>query len=100
MILNERKMKVYLIGETNFLLDIGLQQDIRIKHLIELAIKEKITLIVPEISFFEVWGAILSKIKKRKELAENLRKEANQIGRSNYAEKIAKNLKESAKLLE
>ncbi|NCN65142.1 MAG: hypothetical protein GW779_06300 [Candidatus Altiarchaeum hamiconexum] len=62
--------------------------------------KEKIALVVPEISFFEVWEVILSKIKRRKELAENLRKEANQIGRSNYAEKSAKNLKESAKLLE
>jgi hypothetical protein len=91
---------VYLIGETNFLVDVDLQQDIRIKHLVELAMKEKITLVVPEISFFEVWGAILSKINRRKELAENLRKEANQINRSSYAEKTAKNLKESAKLLE
>jgi len=100
MILNERKVKVYLIGETNFLVDAGLDQDNNVGYIVRLALDGKIKLIVPEISFFEVWGAILSKIKRRKELAENLRKEANQIGGSNYAGKTVKNLKESAKLLE
>jgi len=93
-------MKVYLIGETNFIIDFGLDQDDNVKYLIGLASDGKIKLVVPEISFFEVWGDILSKIKRRKELAESLRQEANQIGRSSYAGKIAKNLKESAKLLE
>ncbi len=100
MILNEGKMKLYLIGETNFIIDFGLEQDNNVKYLVKLASDGKIKLIVPEISFFEVWGAILSKIKRRKELAESLRKEANQIGRSSYAGKIAKKLKETAKLLE
>jgi len=91
---------VYLVGETNFLIDFGLAQDDNVKYIVKLASHGKVSLVVPEISFFEVWGAILSKIKRRKELAENLRKEANQIGGSNYAGKTAKNLKESAKLLE
>jgi len=100
MILKDKKMKIYLIGETNFLIDAGLEQDDNVKYLVRLALDGKIKLIVPEISFFEVWKAILSKIKRRKELAENLRNEANQMSRSSYAGKIAKNLKESAKLLE
>ena len=93
-------MNIFLVGETNFLVDLGLEQDKNVTHLTKLSIGRKITLIVPEISFFEVWRAVLSKTRKRKELAESLKQEANQIRRSSYGAEIAESLKGSAKLLE
>ena len=52
--LKEREMNIFLVGETNFLVDLGLEQDRNVTYLTKLAIERKITLIVPEISFFEV----------------------------------------------
>ncbi|MDI6729963.1 MAG: hypothetical protein QMD06_00245 [Candidatus Altarchaeum sp.] len=97
MILNKRKVNVYLISETNFLVDAGMDQDNNVRYIVRLALDGKIKIIIPEISFFDVWETILSKIKRIKELAENLRKEANQISRS-ICRKNCKEFKRKCKI--
>ncbi|MFQ6061628.1 MAG: PIN domain-containing protein, partial [Methanosarcinales archaeon] len=91
---------ILLIAETNFLADLGYQQDKGAEYLLKCALNSKIYIAIPEVSFYEIYGVIYKKGKYRLELANNLRKESNQLSRSALYTELSEKMKRIAESLE
>lgn len=89
-----------MIGETNFLVDLGYHQDKNVVHLFDLVLAGRINLVVPEISFHEIWGVFTKKSKRRLNLSNNLREEANQIRRTDHGVLLSERMKDLAESID
>jgi len=88
------------MGETNFIADIGYEQDANVVYLLDLALRREITLVIPEICFYEIYTPIYTKINRRLKLSEEIRKESNQLKRSRFYKDIADEMKTIAEKLD
>jgi len=91
---------IYLIGETNFVVDLGYQQDKNVAYLFDLVLAGRIKLVVPEISLHEMWSVFTKKSKRRLELSIALKEEANQMKRSEHGHILSEQMKNIGKLIE
>ncbi|PKP56367.1 MAG: hypothetical protein CVT89_06350 [Candidatus Altiarchaeales archaeon HGW-Altiarchaeales-2] len=91
---------IYLIGETNFIVDLGYHQDKNVTYLFDLVLAGRINLVVPELSLHEMWGVFTKKSKKRLDLSIAIKEEANQMKRSDHGLILSEQMKNIGKLIE
>lgn len=93
-------MEITKYGETNLILDLVFDRDNNSVEVVKKAEQGKIDLSIPEVSFYEVYGAVHRTYKSRITKANSIRALANEIGRSAIYYEVAESLKNSAAKVE
>lgn len=82
---NSTSNQIILIAETNFLLDVVLEQDTNCEYLMTLANEQqRLRLVIPEVSFAEAEGTMVEMIQNRLNTLEPALRTLRQFSRSAY----------------
>ena len=92
--------ELFLLAETNFLIDVLLKQDRNAEHIMDLAEDGLVVLFLPEITFSEIYAALSKKHTKRLQHATESRQIANDLTRTPDHRVLAGDLRAIAQKLE
>lgn len=90
-----------VVGETNFVLELALNQDKfrSCHHLVSLAEKKEIEFLLPAYSLIEPYETLIRRIRSRRRMREEIDREVKEIKRSAYFNKRAHRLAQLTELL-
>ncbi len=92
-------MELFIIAESNFLIDIGIARDRNSSYLMNLASTGKIKIAIPEYSLAEVDGRVSFILRERKKKLKESITLMNELSRSDYNKKYSSGAIENLNML-